>query len=473
MLYCPGIFLVTEPSGGRELERKLPYWEIPESCRAEAVARGFMSRHFFAHRVHYIPKCGPDHLKLASRMGGRAAPDACWEVLLYAEPPARDQVPAWLYFDDELVWHRQQLGQDGHVASANLVIDGAAVYTNALVSDLVQRIARRREFKTRVETTFHGWTHLLLNAVASFARRQGARDLCVPTAALAMRHTDPARTVQPALYERIYDRAVQARFDAARHGDWWRVDLEANAHRLLALQRREAPVREDKTICVVHDTERGLGHVDVDPAFARAADAAASAHLDAMLAIERARGYRTTYAVVGCFLSDVRERIEAGGHAVAFHSYDHRVADPAGGPEDSQLQRCRRVDYRLKGYRAPRSIITGELADDSLAFHNFEWLASSASSLGTLVPVLERGIVKIAVLLDDFPLHRRAMPYAEWEARVLRLADEHDAVTLGLHDCYADLWLPHYPELLDRLGRRGVLTTLDQLAARVMLASSA
>jgi peptidoglycan/xylan/chitin deacetylase (PgdA/CDA1 family) len=456
------------------LPRAVTYWAAPESRRAEAVTRGFLSRHFFAHRVHYVPKCGPDHLKLARWMRGPTTADACWEVILYAEPPALDPFPASLFFDDDLIWHQQQLGQVGQVATANLVLDGSAVYANALVSDLVQRIARRREFKTRVETTFHGWCHVLLNAIAGFARRHGARALFVPTAALAMRHTDRSRMIQPPLYERIYDRAVHARFDAAPDGEWWRVDLPANAHRLLALEPREAPVPETpKTICLVHDTERGFGHEDVEPEFARAAAVSAPAHLEAMLEIERAHGQRATYAVVGCFLDEVRPRIEAGGHAVAFHSYDHGAEDPAAGPEGSQLRRCRRIDYRLKGYRAPRSIITPELADDSLAYYNFEWLASSVSSLATRVPVLAGGIVKIPVAFDDFPLHRRAMTYPEWEARVLRLVDEHDVVALGLHDCYADHWLPRYPGLLDQLARSGALTTLDQLAARVMLASSA
>ena len=457
------------------MPRTVPSWEIPESRRAEAVARGFRSRHFFAHRAHCVAKCGPDHLKLAQGMAGpaTATPDACWEVILYAEAPALDAVPAWLFFDDDLIWHQQQLGQVGQVASANLVLDGAAVYSNALVSDLVQRISRRREFKTRVETTFHGWPHLLLNAVAGFALRRGARELYIPTADLAMRHTDRARTVQPALYERIYDHTVHARFDATRHGEWWRVSLQANAHRLLAPRRRDVPVRDEKTICVVHDTERGLGHLDVDPDFARAAADTAPGHLEAMLRVEQAHGHRTTYAVVGCFLSEVRERIEEGSHAVAFHSYDHRVEASAATPGKSQLQRCRRIDYRLKGYRAPRSVITPELADDRLAYYNFEWLASSASSLGTRIPVLERGIVKIPVVLDDFPLHRRAMAYPEWEERVLHLVDDHDVVALGLHDCYADQWLPRYPRLLERIGRRGTLRTLDEVAAGVMLASSA
>ncbi len=63
-----------------------------------------------------------------------------------------------------------------------------------------------------------------------------------------------------------------------------------------------------------------------------------------------------TYNVVGTLLDGVRDRIEAGGHAVAFHSFDH-------GDGLDQLHRCREVDYRLKGYRLPRSQPTPETTD--------------------------------------------------------------------------------------------------------------
>ena len=46
-----------------------------------------------------------------------------------------------------------------------------------------------------------------------------------------------------------------------------------------------------------------------------------------------------------------------------------------------QLPRCREVDYRIKGYRPPRSQITPELSDRNLLFHNFEWLASMMAEL--------------------------------------------------------------------------------------------
>ena len=74
-----------------------------------------------------------------------------------------------------------------------------------------------------------------------------------------------------------------------------------------------------------HDIERGLGTGDAIRDAVRA-DAAGDAALAQMLAIERAAGVRATYSVVGVFLDEVRQRIAADGHALAFHSWDHPVA---------------------------------------------------------------------------------------------------------------------------------------------------
>ena len=117
-----------------------------------------------------------------------------------------------------------------------------------------------------------------------------------------------------------------------------------------------------------------------------------------MLAVEASAGVRVTYNVVGQILPEVREQIESGGHALAFHSFDHRR-------DGDQLRRCREVDYRLKGYRLPRSEPTPETTDEQLAFHNFEWLASSAHSLGLESPQLQNRVVRLPVALDDFPLY--------------------------------------------------------------------
>ena len=59
-------------------------------------------------------------------------------------------------------------GRDG-----NLVLGDGAGHCTGLVSDVVQRIARRREHKTQIEKRFEGWPHMLLNAVLDFAREQG------------------------------------------------------------------------------------------------------------------------------------------------------------------------------------------------------------------------------------------------------------------------------------------------------------
>ena len=47
-----------------------------------------------------------------------------------------------------------------------------------------------------------------------------------------------------------------------------------------------------------------------------------------------------------------------------------------------QLVDCRRVDYRVKGYRPTQSRLGRDTAESRLAYFNFEWLASSSRSFG-------------------------------------------------------------------------------------------
>ena len=128
--------------------------------------------------------------------------------------------------------------------------------------------------------------------------------------------------------------------------------------------------------------------------------------------LEASAGVRATYNVVGTFLDDVRSAIERDGHTLAFHSFDH-------SDDGDQLHRCREVDYRLKGYRLPRSRGTPETTDENLAFHNFEWLASGRVPLGTDLPVLRDRLVRLPVTLDDFPLYTGRQAYDEWESALL------------------------------------------------------
>jgi hypothetical protein len=277
--------------------------------------------------------------------------------------------------------------------------------------------------------------------------------------------------VGPELFERIYDRDVARLFEVTRAGRWWALDVAANRHRLVEPRPRETPGEARRIVCVCHDVEAGLGYRGIDEALADRADAAWRERVAAMLAIEREAGARVTYHVVGRLLDAVREEIERDGHCLAFHSFDHAIDRDAGAPP--QLEHCRRLDYRLKGYRPPQSVITPELSDENLLFHNFEWIASSTRSLGVDQPVLRDGLVRIPVHLDDHRLYRDGLDFDRWEQQALAAVETGRVTVLSLHDCYADLWLERYPAFLRRLGSLAALRTLDEVAAEVTVRAAA
>lgn len=217
---------------------------------------------------------------------------------------------------------------------------------------------------------------------------------------------------------------------------------------------------EKKTLCLCHDTERGWGHLDVDPDFAALVDRRAPADLAEILRAESDLGVRVTYHVVACFLDEVRQSIVDGGHCVAFHSFDHDMDMP-------QLERCRQVDGTIKGYRTPRNVLTPDLSDDRLRQHGFEWLGSSARSFGFDRPIMENGIVKIPVAFDDFELYKVGTPYPQWEEKALQVIRDQEFAVIGLHDCYARFWLPHYRSFLSKIRDMGEIKTFDEVAAEV------
>ncbi|MCI0455045.1 MAG: hypothetical protein L0Y68_08635 [Candidatus Dadabacteria bacterium] len=445
---------------------KVSYFrEISKEREEEFFQKGYKKRYFFTHRIYYIPKCGPDGFKLSNRMCGEDDPNKHWMVVLYASAPLIDQFPAELFFDDDIIWHQQQFGKIGQLATANLVVDGVNLYTMVHISDLVQRISRRKEYKTRIENWFKGWPHMLLNSIMNFAVENSIKQIYSPTAGLALEHTDPSRNVQRELFERIYDRVVNKHFLVTKEGKWWVIDVAKNKDRIIITQKKQEVIESEKTICLCHDIERGLGHIDVDPNFADLANKTSPGKLDEMLVIEKEMDVKATYNVVGCFFNEVRRGIEKDGHCIAFHSYDHII-------HGNQLAKCRQIDYRIKGYRAPQSKITPDLSDENLCHHNFEWLASSANSLGIKSPVIKNRIVKIPILLDDFDLYKSKMKYEDWEKKAIQIIEQNDFVAFGLHDCYAQYWLPHYREFLKKFRGLGKLKTLNEVANEVFLSNS-
>lgn len=432
--------------------------------KPEFAAAGFKKRYFFPHRFYVLPKCGPDGYKLAHRMCGAVDVNKLWQIVLFGSPPTLDEFPEQLFFDNDLMWHEQQFNRIGQVATLTAYVDGSSIFTIAHHSDLVQRISRRREFKTRVEKVFKGWHRLMLNCVMNFALERGIRHICVPSAPFAMKHTDEKRCLQRELFERVYDRAVNHHFQATKKGPWWNIDLSARNYVPMVARRGGELIENRKTVCICHDIERGLGH-HLDSDFAGRADREAPAALDRMLAIERTNGVRATYNVVGKFLNEVRCEIEQYGHCIAIHSFDH-------DNKAAQLERCRHVDYRIKGYRPPNSWLTPELNETSLCWYNFEWLASSVASLGFNVPRLVNRVVKIPILFDDFDLHRGRQTFEEWRRMAIDTINRHDFVAFSLHDCYAAHWLPHYQDFLCEIRQLARLRTLDEVAGDMFLAGA-
>ncbi len=428
------------------------------------MGNGVRKREFFAHNTYFLPSAGPDGLKAAKRMCGINDPNRLWEIILFAGPPQTDEFPETLFFDDNIIWHKRQYGMPGQIATANVAIKSPGVmYTNNHVSDIVQRISRLRQFKTRVEKLFAGWNIMLLNSILCFAVEQNIKTIYSPTAAFSIANTDPKRKVQPELFNRIYDREVLRLLDAKRSKEWWRINVNDNRNKLIKPEKCQNIHEWGKVICILHDIEQTLGTTGGGNTFLSAQISARA--LDTMLEIERKSGVKATYSVVGSIMPRLKYRIKQDGHCLAFHSYDHN-------PGEYQLERCRKIDYRIKGYRAPRSIITQELNDNNLCHHNFEWLASSKRSLGITYPVFKNRIVRIPIAIDDYPLQQKKLTYAQWKNEVIRLAKENDFVVIGTHDCYAAGWITGYEHLLAELKEIGNLRTLDRVAEDIRLTNA-
>jgi hypothetical protein len=432
----------------------------------EWMAKGHKLRHFFAHRLFHLPKCGPDGYRVAQAMCGLNDLGAHWQLLMYADQALVTRFPRELFFDEDLIWHRQHLGRAGQVATASMVVDSGVLYSMTHHADLVQRIGRFREHKTQIEKRLGGWPWMLLNGILAFAQERGLRTVRVPRSPLAMRHTDTAREVKPYLFERVYDRPALELPGTIRAGEWWEIDVAQAAAAVVTPVPDSQPLTQEKVVCVFHDLERGLGHRAEDSALAQRADRTAGATLQAILALESEAGVRVTYNVVGQILDEVHDELKSAGHAVAFHSFDHSSGD-------RQLVRCREIDYRLKGYRPPRSLLTSETTDEQLAFHNFEWFASGRHSLGTDAPLIRNRLVRLPVTLDDFPLYTGALTYEDWERTVLKHVERDAYTAIGLHDCYAHLWLDRYAELLDKLSAAATPRTFDQVSAEVVIGAAA
>jgi peptidoglycan/xylan/chitin deacetylase (PgdA/CDA1 family) len=437
----------------------------PDSFAGFGLAR----RRVFGHRALVLAKPYPDACLLLERRGMPPSflqRGEFRQLNLYTTE--FHELPEELFTDQEVNWHGQQLGLRGLIAAAGLFIDGDAVFVSTLQSDLCQQLYRhaalRRHFKTRVETRFKYWYVLLLNAILDFCLDHGLRTLYCPTGAEVVTRT--RRNIDPALFFRIYDcpprRYLCTKLEV-QGCTYWQIRLTDNIDRIVPLRPTgPSTARDDRrlAVCVFHDIEE---NVDAPAPAGECAD-----NLARMLRIEREHGIEATYNVLGRLLHRKKGEILAanGGHALGFHSFNHDVAD------ERQLPQCREVDLRIRGYRPPQSRLTEEISEYNLAKLNFEWLASSASSLGRWQCDLQNGVVKIPIHLDDFPLFTGAMRYEEWEAHIFELAERYGFLSVSTHDCYGSHWLERYGLLLEKLARFGAFMTADALCERILIDES-
>ena len=429
------------------------------------VAQGLRAREFFPHQVIAVRKAYPDALLQLARRGvetSNIAAGSLWQINLYSD--WIDDFPPEVFRDRIVNWHQQQFGRPGLVAAAGLFLDRKNAYVTLLQSDLCQQIFRHADLKrqcaARINNRFRYWYKLLFNAVLDFALAHHLEYVFSPTAEQIT--TTTRKQIDDTLFRQIYDHPA-ASYDSRRckvgPAEYWELSIAINKSRIIPLQRMTSSQAERSAgpiVCVYHDIEENVD-TDIDPDSCKKA-------LQRMLEIEQRQAAAVTYNIVGKIFPQVAPVIaSAGQHSIAFHSYDHRIDNLR------QLPQVREVNLQVKGYRPPRSVITAELSDYSLVYHNFEWLMSSATSLGFDTPRLEGGLVKIPVHFDDYSLATGRETWQQWFDRVTRAVEARSFIAIGLHDCYAQFWLEKYPELLDRLKAVGNLWTCDDVLNDVYL----
>ena len=427
---------------------------------------GIPHRHTFSHCAVIIPKAYPDSRLVLERRGasGRMMKAGTfYQLNLYTSDFG--QLPDALFTDPDINWHNQQFGQKGLIAAAGVWVRDSRATITLIQSDVCQQLYRheelRRSCKTRVEIRFKYWYRFLLNAVLDACLDADIATLYSPTGRQIISHI--RKCIKPDLFMRIYDspkHAYQCRRILDGETEYWEIPIKPNTPRIARLRTAKCGVPsedERRKICIFHDIEENV-------------DTAISAiecrnNLERILRIEKEFGIRATYCILGRLFHRTRNLVIDYNprHAIGFHSMDHDLAN------QNQLAQCREVDLRVRGYRPPQSRITNELSYENLAYHNFEWLASSSYSFGHDDCVLQNGIVKIPIHDDDYSLFTGRKDYVQWESELLDRARLYPLFGFGLHECYAGKWLDYYPDLLAKLALLGKFVTADEVCDEMYL----
>jgi peptidoglycan/xylan/chitin deacetylase (PgdA/CDA1 family) len=215
-----------------------------------------------------------------------------------------------------------------------------------------------------------------------------------------------------------------------------------------------------RMVTFFHDIEQDLDN-PADPATCRQM-------VTEFLALEKKYHIRTTYNIAGHFFAEQPEmvdRIRSEGHEVAFHSYHHHPDwHPRHYAEEVRL--CRNVSAVPVGYRSPRSLWDRSTLS-ALWESGFVWNAESDPRREPYL--IHRGLVRLPIAGDDWPIHTGELDRERWVERFRRHLRRRPYVALGSHDVVASL----RPEELLAAWEEVIRVALDDGALVVTFAQAA
>jgi len=230
------------------------YRIFTEDRKEEFFDKGYRHRYFFPHEIYYLPKCASEGFFFANRMCNISNPNSLWELILYAWGDIIDEFPEELFFDSDIIWHQEHFGKPGQIASANLIIDGDKLYSLDRISDIVQRIYLRKEYRTRINSCFRYWHNMLLNSILNFAVEKNLTYIYSPSADFLIKkfyNGGVKPKVDRRLFDKIYDQDVKMHFAVDQKDGMWVIDVRKNKSKLIIPEKRETIVKDDtKTICI-------------------------------------------------------------------------------------------------------------------------------------------------------------------------------------------------------------------------------
>jgi len=152
------------------------------------------------------------------------------------------------------------------------------------------------------------------------------------------------------------------------------------------------------------------------------------------LKLEKKYGIAVTYNVVGKIFQEQPDLIEwilQEGQEVAFHSYNHQ-SDWQPKYYSDEVDLCSRVSSLPRGYRSPQSQWNQDTLK-TLWRKGFLWNAENDKHKEPYF--IYKGLVRLPIAADDWPLQTGTMNVDEWVQQFSKLLKRRPYFAFGSHDC--------------------------------------